>query len=473
MSSYQIAVGNTYRRLSDGEAPLDRSGSFRKNHDVTFFVDVPTSEAADVIALVIFDFGPTFQPSEYKCPSPVPSKTAYAIDNGGQQRSVMRFATRQTMYGAVSCSIRVRCRGGTTLLYEHSPTLSGVGTTRPAVHRFQELRPMRPLRPIKMPDGFNFGIELELTSETTVSSEDIAAQLRRGVGDVRVITSYSQGQQQIGGWKLVPDASIVCNISQPNCNTFELVSPVLRGGDGLSEVAKIANDLGFFRGQVKVNKSMGYHVHIDVSGLSVPQLVKVCQNFVKYEDVMDRFFPPSRRTGSEESGRYFQSNRVSVAGGTSAYSYHGHRTQTNREIHNSLGRCHSIADLADAMHQGGSRYYKLNLQNLVSERQPTIEFRQHSATASYDKISAWVRFCSRFVANSARLASPSPFSSTASLDKQTDALFYYVIKDRALRNFYIARIDELSAASSHFEGSASACCSGCAKGRACSRSIRG
>jgi hypothetical protein len=462
--SYQIAVGNTYRHLSDREAPLDRSGSFRKNHDVTFFVDVPSTEAADMIAMVLFDFGPTFQPSKFACHAPIPAKATYSTEHGS--RSVMRFASRQTLYGAVPCGITVRCRGGTALHVEHTPTLTGGGTVRPTAHRLQERRPLRPLRPVKLPDDSNFGIELELTSATQLSPDDIAAQLRRGVGDVRVMTSYSQGQRQIDGWKLVPDASISCNISQPDCNTFELVSPVLRGGHGLGEVSKIANDLALFRGQVKVNKSMGYHVHIDVSDLTLSQLVKVCQNFVKYERVMDRFFPPSRRTGSEESDRYFRSNRASVAGDAGAFAV----LTSNREVHDILAWCESIADLADVMNRGGTRYYKLNLQNLVSGRQPTIEFRQHSATASYDKISAWVRFCSRFVANSAKLAPPSPFSSSTGLDRQTDALFYYVIKDRALRNFYFARIDELAAfTGARFEGGASACCSGCAKGGACGR----
>jgi len=120
------------------------------------------------------------------------------------------------------------------------------------------------------------------------------------------------------------------------------------------------------------------------------------------------------------------------------------------------------------MNKDGSKYYKLNLQNLVTGRQPTIEFRQHSATSSYDKISSWVRFCTRFVDNSARLAAPSNFSDSTSLSKQIDALFFYVVKDRALRDFYLARMRELGMSAD--EDHDGACCAGCAAGMACSRS---
>ena len=96
---------------------------------------------------------------------------------------------------------------------------------------------------------------------------------------------------------------------------------------------------------------------------------------------MDSFMPPSRRNGSPECDNYFKSNRKSVQPVGA----------TNKQRHVALSHCCNVATLARMMNEDG-RYYKLNLQNLVTGRQPTIEFHQHSATLNYDKISAWVRF---------------------------------------------------------------------------------
>ncbi len=202
---------------------------------------------------------------------------------------------------------------------------------------------------------------------------------------------------------------------------------------------------------------MGYHVHIDVQSLTHEQLVKVCQNFIKYEDAMDSFMPFSRRTGSSESNRYFQSNRSSVAMSRGIIS--------NRMCHDALEQTDSTVELVDLMNQQG-RYYKLNLQNLKTCRQPTIEFRQHSASMNYDKISVWIRFCIAFVQNSAKLPSPKPFNDDRSVDYKVDKLFEWVIKDRALRNMYMERRKHFQ--EDNDEGDA-LCCSGCVSGGRCAK----
>merc|ERR1711933_341631 len=190
---------------------------------------------------------------------------------------------------------------------------------------------------------------------------------------------------------------------------------------------------------------MGFHVHVDVSSMKLPQIIKICQNFIKYEDLMDTFMPLSRRSGSPESDQYFKSNRNSVAVSIGK--------NTNKACHNALVSCSDMNQLVDLMSSTG-RYYKLNLQNLVTGRQPTIEFRQHSATISYDKINAWVRICILFCTNSARLAPPSFFQETRNDDFMFEALFHYVIKDRALKKFYLDRRKKLE--------NEEPCCTACA-----------
>lgn len=160
---------------------------------------------------------------------------------------------------------------------------------------------------------------------------------------------------------------------------------------------------------------------------------------------MDSFLPPSRRTGSVQSNIYFKSNRAAIP------------FSTDVARHKALEGCSTLADLARCMNHPNGRYYKLNLQNLVTERQPTLEFRQHSATANFDKVSSWVRFCVAMVRNSARLSPPTPFASNRSLGFQTDTLFFHCIKDRALGDHYRKRQLEFD----------SDCCSGCANAEPC------
>lgn len=457
-NAVHFVVGNTYSKVPLSEAKLDRSGSCRKVHDWTLFVDVVEGNVDAVVERVSFDLGGTFQPSTFVCSTPIPIQ-------GPNGSIVWRFQTRQQTYGSITAKIQLRGVGGSTLECSHNIRFAKAPPTSSMNRRtFRETRPPRPLRMLKMPDGQRFGIELELTA--AVSAETVARNLETNAMPVEVVTDYSAGRETSWHWKLVPDSSIVCNTNMPNCNRFELVSPVLQGGRGLDQVSQILQRLNDYsrrepQVQLAVNKSMGFHVHMDVASLSNEELVKVCQNFIKYEAVMDTFMPNSRRNGSPESSRYFQSNRTSVAQQVGS--------NANKRLHDALGACSDVESLAQLMNASG-RYYKLNLQNLVSTRryQPTLEFRQHSATTNFQKVGAWARFCHAFVSNSAKLAPPRSFRQGRSIDFQCDALFQYVIKDRALRNFYQARRQELASSSDDEE----ACCSECARGGRCNASQR-
>jgi hypothetical protein len=439
MSSFNLSIGNTYQCLSKNEAPLDRTQKHKKVHDWTLFVDVLIPNDGEATALenaidrVTFELGSTFQGSPFLSRAPVPLKH-------GSQR-VWRFSTRQTSYGPVKADIQVRGAGGKVQHFSHTIALSEGSNSNTRV--FCEVRGPRPLRMAAIPDS-DFGIELECTTNASLESVQAAIPV-----PCTLIHNYSEGLQTTESWKIVPDSSIACNRSMPDCSTFEIVSPVLQGGNGLGQINKICRALK--NHDIKINKSMGFHVHINVEHYSVKQLVKICQQFIKYEDVFDSLMPPSRRSGSEESNKFFQSNRDAVG-----------KFLTNKQRNQALAGCRSLNDLAQLMNAGNSRYYKLNLQNLRTGRQPTLEFRQHSATLNYDKISAWVRLCTHFCRDAAQLAAPSAFVASKSREEQFQALFWYVIKDRALKDFYRKRQLDLE------EEEEENCCSGCETGGRCS-----
>mmetsp|Transcript_17872 Transcript_17872/g.20347 ORF Transcript_17872/g.20347 Transcript_17872/m.20347 type:complete len:498 (+) Transcript_17872:75-1568(+) len=486
-NSVHFLVGNTYSRVPNVQAEFDRSGTYKKIHDWTLYVDVLISSSSstenenklNLIDRVSFDLGSSFTPQVFTCQSPVKiiKRRNNSNYNKRSKQIVYRFSTRQQTYGPVSATIGIRGVGGTMVQTKHTILLSDENNhPKSAVLEFRETKTLKPLRMVKMPHEQKFGIELELTSDTHYPPDLIAEKLDEQGVTVDVIDNYRQGRQTSTNWKMVPDSSIACSLTAPNCNKFELVSPILYGGRGLSETNKILTEMKRLQTNeninIKVNKSMGFHVHIDVSNMELRQLKKVCQNFIKYESVIDVLMPQSRRDGSEECERFFKSNRQSVVNHLQ-YEYYGSSSSsssssTNKACHEKLKQCQDIDELISIMNSNDERYYKLNLQNLITGRQPTIEFRQHSATMSYDKVGAWVRFCVLFCKNSARFASPNPFSEGRSLDYKFDALFQYVIKDRVLKRFYEDRRKHLEveedSSSSRGGGGDQPCCDCCATG---------
>lgn len=463
--SVDFIVGNSYNKIPRSKADFDKSGRFQKIHDWTLYVDI-INGSPDVIERVCFDLGSSFTPSIFTCASPI--KVKYPNGN-----IVWRFKTRQQSYGAITATLTIRGCGGTLQKITHKTLLQHDSELlKSPTQNFVEPRPLKALKPLKIDDLQQFGIELELTSANYVGVNSIADMInnsnhsRQNNINVDVINSYSEGRATTTNWKIVPDSSIQCSTSSPDCNKFELVSPILMGGSGLNQINKILKQLDNVEPKLKVNKSMGYHVHIDVNSFSHDQLVKISQNFIKYEDAIDTFMPLSRRSGSLESDQYFKSNRQSIF--TRIIKEYGYQPNkgTNRLCHDKLQETNSIEELVNLMNSDG-RYFKLNLQNLLSGRQPTIEFRQHSATVNYEKVSYWIRFCVAFVLNSAKLPSPTPFADNKSIDNKLDALFQFVIKDRALRDFYLDRRQHLS-----LDEGDSPCCTCCSNGERCAKRKR-
>jgi biotin operon repressor len=206
-----------------------------------------------------------------------------------------------------------------------------------------------------------FGAEIELTGITRAH----AMQVLRLVGcDIRE-EEYNHVTR--AWWKIVPDGSIR--------DGFEVVSPVLRGQRGVTDVMTVVTALDDAGG--RVDRRCGLHVHLDGNGFDVEQVRSVIRRYAKYEDEIDTFMPPSRR-GNDN--RYCRSIRPFVE-------------------QDAFIRAGNVRELVQAQ---PDRYFKVNLKSLEIHR--TLEFRQHSGTLNVMKVRNWLAFIDGFVRESCRLA---------------------------------------------------------------------
>ena len=201
----------------------------------------------------------------------------------------------------------------------------------------------------------NFGIEIEAynCSKQKLAQELTAAGIKVKVEDYNHIDSQER-------WKITSDGSLTGNQS------FELVSPILHGEEGLKDLEKVCWVLELC--DVKVNNSCGLHIHMDAAGFTLQTWKNLALSYKRLEKVIDAFMPSSRR-----NNRFCQ----------------GFANITETQI-KSAG---TITDLRRAF--GNDRYRKVNLEAYARHR--TVEFRQHSGTTNFTKMSSWIYFCAKLI----------------------------------------------------------------------------
>ena len=201
-----------------------------------------------------------------------------------------------------------------------------------------------------------FGVEIELVGTTIPRVQD--AFDAAGID----LVQQEYNHRTATCWKIVPDSSLTLG-------GFEVVSPILVGEAGLQTVRKVAAALN--AAGASVDRSCGFHVHVDARDLGIDSIVQVAARYNRFENDINTFMPASRR-----ESRYCQ------------------------PISN-LFENHSIERIL----RGGTgylahvdRHHKVNLAAFA--RHGTVEFRQHSGTVNANKMEKWVRFCLGFVAAS-------------------------------------------------------------------------
>ena len=194
-----------------------------------------------------------------------------------------------------------------------------------------------------------FGVEIEHISK--LSHQEMVDKLKRAN---LVVDDYATGHSRCpngcySGWQVKVDGSITTQGEYEY--GIELVSPPL----SLSGFSELKTALGIANKYGAINSSCGIHVHIHAPELYTPRsnsvnISKIATEWSKVEQVIFSYMPLSRRTNTH---------------------------------------CKGGINLSD-------RYQALNLDPLHSPRR-TIEFRSHSASLNYEKISSWIMFCNKFI----------------------------------------------------------------------------
>ena len=201
----------------------------------------------------------------------------------------------------------------------------------------------------------NFGIEIEAYNCTR---ERLARELTAAGINVQV-EGYNH-TDHTDHWKLVTDSSLSGN------NTFELVSPILHGEQGLEELEKVCWVLDLCN--AKVNDTCGLHVHMDAAEFDLSTWKNLILTYKRLEGVIDNFMPRSRRN-----------------------NHYCKTLTTISEV--KINRASNISDLRAAFSH--NRYHKVNLEAYTRHR--TVEFRQHGGSTNFTKMSAWIHFLAKMI----------------------------------------------------------------------------
>jgi Putative amidoligase enzyme len=244
------------------------------------------------------------------------------------------------------------------------------------------------------PSTFNrkFGIEIEAYG----ISRDRVAQALRNAGINCNAEHYNHDTSN--NWKVVTDGSLSGN------DTFELVSPILEGENGLAQVRTVSEVL--VRLGARINRTCGLHVHFDAVGMDLQNWKRLLTNYAGLESTIDSMMPQSRRG---DSNTYCRSMKIANLG-------------AKIEAARTLDQCRNIFP---------NRYSKINTQAFARHR--TVEFRQHSGTFEGEKIVNWVLFLHNLI----------DYSRSFSIESDNfDSLKKFNSVETS--NFYHSRIQDLN-----------------------------
>jgi hypothetical protein len=225
----------------------------------------------------------------------------------------------------------------------------------------------------KKAEAYTFGVEIESWAPLALFNDGPEA-LR--IGLYHCGTKIPQGAKGFpcSGWELQRDGSL--KEGPAGYWSFELVSPILKGRDGIEQLKKIGAWLKSVG--ARPNQSCGTHVHVgaaSVIGDNRPnRLAGWAANLINVIGQYELALFGSAGTIKRYTSTYCQPTRKA-----------GTYRCTAEKVQKARAKAH---ELSSAVHD---RYMALNLVPLQSKG--TVEFRVFSGTVEPLKLCAWVQLC--------------------------------------------------------------------------------
>lgn len=248
-----------------------------------------------------------------------------------------------------------------------------------------------------------FGIEIEFFGVNKI-------QLNREINNLGVacvIEGYNHRTRS--HWKIITDSSI----SGSRGDSCELVSPPIKGLQGIEELKKVCQALKSNR--ALINKTCGLHIHFDATDFNLQTWKNVYKNYIQFEDVIDSMMPRSRRGNSN----YYCKSLLN-------------KFSSKEEAFRKIDAARSVEQISKIV-TGRKRYCKINAESFF--RHGTIEFRQHSGTREFVKMENWLYLLHRLVDYSKQ--------GFVAQGNEFEAMKEFMTDD--CHDFYFNRIQDLAA----------------------------
>mmetsp|Transcript_20230 Transcript_20230/g.45993 ORF Transcript_20230/g.45993 Transcript_20230/m.45993 type:complete len:710 (+) Transcript_20230:52-2181(+) len=406
----KFVIGQTLRKLSQEEQVtrtirLDNGGvehifdTCSMTHDWKVHLDVTEGDPNPIIARVEADFGPTFLRRRryvWNRPRKMRNGDKENVMVNNQQSTAWRcFESRQKCAGTPPIIISIVGMGGTVLRvtyhshldrvegYFYEKNISTFGTVDGPSH----------LIPIPLPSDRSFSVERVSAS---VVGADVESDNRFSIlsYNLRDNISWKTGEEGIN------------NIRQ---SLIESTNHIIN--DSGTHLANIIISIELFAGVPKTK--------------NIEDMIKMCQNFIKYEDAIDKIIQINRKSKGLElevlrnESLCVKSNKRDVEG------------DTNRLRHDRLALCsNNVSDLIKVMNPRKSERYKLMFAREENTENFTAQFFFHGVPDDIEFTVHMLRFCTMFVHNSFRLQKPKSLKPNRTIDQEIDFLFSMVIRDR-------------------------------------------